>query len=600
MTSVHYSVSLEEAHAHLFNVTCQINGGGPKKFIISLPAWIPGSYLIRDFAKNIVRIKAYSKDVEIKLKKIDKDSWSVENSGGPLTIYYQIYARDQSVRTAYLDQFRGFFNGTSLFLKIHGLESGKHLVQINRPSWANSKNKFRVATSMDVNKIDSLGFGTYEDLSYASLIDHPFEIGDFNRATFNVNGVCHEVVITGNSRADLKRICNDLKLIVKTQIKFWGELPVNRYTFLINAVSDGYGGLEHSHSTALICSKKDLPVHGNSAITDDYIRFLGLCSHEYFHLWNIKRIKPAALSPYDLTQENYTELLWAFEGITSYYDDLMLFRAGLINTNQYLNLVARTLTVVQKSVGRTKQTLADSSYYAWTKFYKQDESAINSIVSYYSKGSLAALCLDLHLRSKTNGRISLDNVMTTLWNQYGRNQYGVPENGIEQVASQVSGLNLNAFFDRVIRSTKNLPVKTLLKQFGINLNFYAATDSPNKATVSSNAPQNQRDRIKHDLGLTYLKTSKGFKVKQVIESRAAQKAGIAPDDLIIAINRRQIDLNDPQKLIDMEKTGGVIPIHIFRDDVLYTLDFQLIPASKDTAYLSFEPSVKNEIQKWLD
>ncbi|MBT6184185.1 MAG: peptidase M61, partial [Betaproteobacteria bacterium] len=263
MTSVHYSVSLEEAHAHLFNVTCQINGGGPKKFIISLPAWIPGSYLIRDFAKNIVRIKAYSKDVEIKLKKIDKDSWSVENSGGPLTIYYQIYARDQSVRTAYLDQFRGFFNGTSLFLKIHGLESGKHLVQINRPSWANSKNKFRVATSMDVNKIDSLGFGTYEDLSYASLIDHPFEIGDFNRATFNVNGVRHEVVITGNSRADLKRICNDLKLIVKTQIKFWGELPVNRYTFLINAVSDGYGGLEHSHSTALICSKKDLPVHGN-------------------------------------------------------------------------------------------------------------------------------------------------------------------------------------------------------------------------------------------------------------------------------------------------------------------------------------------------
>ena len=166
MTSVHYSVSLEEAHAHLFNVTCQINGGGPKKIIISLPAWIPGSYLIRDFAKNIVRIKAYSKDVEIKLKKIDKDSWSVENSGGPLTIYYQIYARDQSVRTAYLDQFRGFFNGTSLFLKIHGLESGKHLVQINRPSWANSKNNFRVATSMDVNKIDSLGFGTYEDLSY--------------------------------------------------------------------------------------------------------------------------------------------------------------------------------------------------------------------------------------------------------------------------------------------------------------------------------------------------------------------------------------------------------------------------------------------------
>ncbi len=600
MTSVHYSVSLEEAHAHLFNVTCQINEVGSQQLIISLPAWIPGSYLIRDFAKNIVRINAYSRDVEIKLKKIDKDSWSVENSGSPVTIYYQIYARDQSVRTAYLDQFRGFFNGTSLFLKVHGLESEKHLVHVNRPSWINSKNKVRVATSMGVKKIDSLGFGTYEDSTYASLIDHPFEISDFKRATFNVNGVCHEVVITGNSRADLSRICNDLKLIVKTQIKFWGELPVDRYTFLVNAVSDGYGGLEHSHSTALICSKKDLPVHGISTTTDDYIKFLGLCSHEYFHLWNIKRIKPAALSPYDLTQENYTELLWAFEGITSYYDDLMLFRAGLISTNQYLNLVAGTLTLVQKSVGRTKQTLADSSFYAWTKFYKQDESAINSIVSYYSKGSLAALCLDLHLRSKTDGRTSLDNVMRTIWNQYGRKQIGVQENGIEQVASQVSGLNLNAFFNRVIRSTKNLPVKTLLKQFGINLNFYAATNSSNKASVSTNSLENQRDRIKHDLGFTYLNTSEGLKVKQVIEGRSAQKAGLAPDDLIVAINRRKIDVNDPQKLIDMEKTGVVIPIHIFRDDVLYTLDFRLSPAIKDTAYLSFEPTKKNEIQKWLN
>ena len=553
MSFIQYNVSMDEAYAHLYNITCDVDAHNHDELLISLPAWIPGSYLIRDFAKNIVRIKAFCGDKEIEMQKLDKDSWSLHTNGKPITIYYQVYARDQSVRTAYLDQFRAFFNGTSLFLRIHKLESMDHLVTISKPKWLDRNPNWRVATSMTKSKIDKYGFGDYVSESYDILIDHPFEIGEFTKSTFVVNEVHHDVIIRGCPHANIRKICRDLKLIVETQIQFWGELPVDRYTFLINAVSDGYGGLEHSHSTALICSKSDLPVEADQHIDDNYLRFLGLCSHEYFHSWNVKRLKPETFSPYDLTRENYTELLWAFEGITSYYDDLMLCRAGLIDAHRYLNLLAKTITTVKKSRGHAKQTLAESSYYAWTKFYKQDESAINTIVSYYSKGSLAALSLDLHLRTKTNGRISLDTVMRALWKQYGKTGIGVPEDGIETVASKISGLNLKSFFDRAIRSTKQLPLKKLLSHADITLSFTAPNNSSDGGGVINKSTTKDFTKIKHDLGFTYVDTPKGLRVKQVFDDGAARHSGLAPEDMIVAFNRKSTSKNNIQAIVDLEK-----------------------------------------------
>jgi predicted metalloprotease with PDZ domain len=411
--------------------------------------------------------------------------------------------------------------------------------------------------------------------------------------------VRHEVVVVGCPHANIRKICNDLKLIVKTQIKFWGELPVDRYTFLINAVSDGYGGLEHSHSTALICSKLDLPTGTDENIDDNYLRFLGLCSHEYFHLWNVKRLKPEKFSPYDLTKENYTELLWAFEGITSYYDDLMLCRAGLIDANRYLNLLAKTITSVKKTRGHSKQTLAESSYYAWTKFYKQDESAINTIVSYYTKGSLAALSLDLHLRKKTKGRTSLDTVMRALWKKYGRTGIGIPEDGIEAVAAEVSGLNLKIFFDQTIRSTQQLPLKKLLSHAGIELHFTAPQNALDSGGVI-NEPTNANVRkIKHDLGFTYTDTPSGLRVKQVFDNSAAQRSGLAPQDMIVAFNRTRPSKNNVQRIVDLEKKNTSIPIHIFRDDVLHKLQFKIEPAQRDTAYLHSYSSENSIFSAWL-
>ena len=599
MHLVHYNVSMEEAHAHVFNVTCQINTPSPEEQIISLPAWIPGSYLIRDFAKNIIRIKVFCAELEIPIKKIDKDSWSIRTTGGPITIFYQIYARDRSVRTAYLDQFRGFINGTSLFLRIHGLEQEPHEVRIIKPSWLSSKEKWLVSTAMMPNKIDRDGFGQYVNESYDVLIDHPFEIGECIKSSFSVRNVRHNVVITGNPRANIRRICRDLKLIVETQVNFWGEIPVDRYTFLVNAVSDDYGGLEHSHSTALICSKTDLPADSSSVIDDGYLKFLGLCSHEYFHLWNVKRLKPAAFLPYDLTKENHTELLWAFEGITSYYDDLMLCRAGLISERRYLSLLAKTITTVEKTNGRLKQTLGESSFYAWTKFYKQDENATNSIVSYYSKGSLAALCLDLHLRKKTDGQTSLDTVMRALWNTYGKKNTGVPENGIETLTEFVSGLDLRDFFDHIIRSTRELPIKLLLKSVGVHLTFTAPSGLFDSGDAGNSLLDKNQQAIKHDLGFTHSNTADGLRIKQVFDNRAAQCAGIAPGDVVMAINRQKPLSNNIQRIIDLEKKNTVIPIHVFRDDVLHTLQFPILPAPKNIAYLYLAPSKNMLIHSWL-
>jgi predicted metalloprotease with PDZ domain len=590
---------MEEAFSHLFNITCHVNVRGHEKLVVSLPSWIPGSYLIRDFAKNIVQIKAFCGGKELQMQKLDKDSWSVQTSGKPITVYYQIYARDLSVRTAFLDQFRAFFNGTSLFIRIHGLESKKHVVSISKPEWLDENKNWKVATSMPQSHLDQFGFGDYTSASYDALIDHPFEISEFLQSSFRVQGVRHDVVVVGCPHANIRKICNDLKLIVKTQIKFWGELPVDRYTFLINAVSDGYGGLEHSHSTALICSKLDLPTGTDENIDDNYLRFLGLCSHEYFHLWNVKRLKPEKFSPYDLTKENYTELLWAFEGITSYYDDLMLCRAGLIDANRYLNLLAKTITSVKKTRGHSKQTLAESSYYAWTKFYKQDESAINTIVSYYTKGSLAALSLDLHLRKKTKGRTSLDTVMRALWKKYGRTGIGIPEDGIEAVAAEVSGLNLKIFFDQTIRSTQQLPLKKLLSHAGIELHFTAPQNALDSGGVITEPTNANVQKIKHDLGFTYTDTPSGLRVKQVFDNSAAQRSGLAPQDMIVAFNRTRPSKNNVQRIVDLEKKNTSIPIHIFRDDVLHTLQFKIEPAQRDTAYLHSYSSENSIFSAWL-
>jgi predicted metalloprotease with PDZ domain len=252
---------------------------------------------------------------------------------------------------------------------------------------------------------------------------------------------------------------------------------MDRYVFLTMAVGDGYGGLEHRASTALICARADLPTTAapkTAEPSEGYLKFLGLCSHEYFHTWNVKRIKPAVFAPYDLQVENYTPLLWLFEGFTSYYDDLMLVRSGIISEATYFKLLGKTVGSVLRGSGRTKQSVADSSFDAWSKYYRQDENAPNAIISYYTKGSLVGLAFDLTIRAKTGGARSLDDVMLALWERYGRDFYaggarGVTEQEVEALFDEVSGLRLKSIFERYVRGTDDIPLAKLYAPFGVKV-----------------------------------------------------------------------------------------------------------------------------------
>ena len=366
----------------------------------SLPTWIPGSYLIREFAKHVVRIRAQSGRKVLRMVKLDKNAWQVEPFDAPVTVTMEIYAWDLSVRGAHLDTTHAFFNGPAVFLQVEGREDEPVEVEILAPKGAKYRN-WRIATAMKRKGAKPYSFGTYEAANYDELIDHPVEIGTFTLATFKACGVQHDIAISGRHRADMRRLARDLKILCETQIRFFGEpAPMDRYVFLVTTVGDGYGGLEHRASTALLCARNDLPSVGLDKPSSGYRTFLGLASHEYFHTWNIKRIKPAAFTPYNLARENYTTLLWAFEGFTSYYDDLLLVRSGLLSRNTYLDTLGRNVTSLLRTGGRKKQTVAESSFDAWIKYYRTDENTPNAGVSYYGKGSLIGLSLDLLIRNQ--------------------------------------------------------------------------------------------------------------------------------------------------------------------------------------------------------
>ena len=415
---IRYSIRPSNPYAHLYSVTLEIANPAPDVQLLRMPAWIPGSYMIREFAKNVVEIHAQDTEGKaLEITKKDKSTWMLTTAGSTgVRITYSVYAWDLSVRSAHLDQTHAYFNGTSVFLEVVGQHESPCEVEILNADIPEATH-WKVATTLAEAGAERYGFGKYSANNYDDLIDHPVEIADFTIGHFTACGVPHELVLSGKHYADVARICDDLKKICEHHIQFYGEpAPMERYLFITWVVGNGYGGLEHRSSTSLICKRDDLPsVNSSEQVSEDYQNFLGLCSHEYFHTWNVKRIKPSVYIPYDLSQETHSELLWAFEGITSYYDDLGVLRSGLISTEQYLKTLARTYTRVHRAEGRFKQSVVASSFDTWTKFYKQDENAVNAIVNYYTKGALSILAIDLKIRSLTQHKKSFNKLKNPLY-----------------------------------------------------------------------------------------------------------------------------------------------------------------------------------------
>ncbi len=596
-----YRIRPFHTEAHLFEVELSVREPDPDGQRFTLPAWIPGSYMIREFARHIVRIEARCGRRPIAVQKLDKQTWRAEPCAATLVVRYQVYAFDLSVRGAHLDASHGFFNGCSVFLRVEGQAERPCRVKIDAPRGA-AYRRWRIATAMPPAGGRTGGFGAYSAADYDELIDHPVEMGEFSRVSFRAHGVLHEVAITGRHDADLGRIARDLKQLAEHHIDFFGRpAPMRRYVFLVTALGEGYGGLEHRASTALLCSRHDLPlVDGSQAQEERYRTFLGLASHEYFHTWNVKRIKPAAFSPYDLSKENYTRLLWAFEGITSYYDDLALVRLGMMSREQYLKGVARTMTAVQRGSGRLKQSLAESSFDAWIKFYRQDENAPNAIVSYYAKGALVALALDLTVRKASGGRRSLDDVMRALWREYGRNGRGVAEDEVERLAERVTGVRLRRFFDRAVRGTEDLPWEPLLRSFGIRLSVSAAQSQSDRG--GAKPPDDAPERAA--LGARVDAAGAELKLTQVFDDGAAQAAGLSAGDTLIALDGLRLTPSNWEQVLGRYRPGAVVRASAFRRDELIERRMRLRAAPRDTCYLWLDDRAgrveRQRLDAWLN
>lgn len=564
---LHYQIEFDDYRQHLLHVTVRFLAAPNQE--LWLPTWIPGSYLIREFAKHIESVKASDEAGRLlSIKKLEKNRWRLFNTDFELiTVEYDVYAYDLSVRGAYVDQSRLYVNPACVCLAIEGQEQAPCEVELFLP---HELKHFQLATGL-ASKSLVKGRYTLKAENYDQLIDSPFELADQTRFQFEANGIPHEFVISGKHATNVARLKSDIEKICQTEIDLFGSAPFQNYTFMTMATENSYGGLEHCNSTSLITPRDDLP-QANEAQepSKDYQRFLGLCSHEYFHSWLVKFIRPENFANYDLHQEGYTTLLWVFEGFTSYYDDLILLRSGVISQQSYLDLLKAQIDRYLQNPGRFIQTVSESSFDAWIKYYRQDENSNNAGTSYYNKGALVALCLDLGLRLRGS---SLDALMRRLY-ENTQNGIQVSEQTIFDLCHELTGDQWTEQINHLINTTDELPLDQLLPEFGVTYTL------SNEKTLPS--------------GLKVTEKPEGLLIQQVRRDSTAAQAGLSANDVIIAID----GLKASEKLLNKyAKQEGQCVIHAFRRDELMQFEVQVKAYSLTAVELKVEDQLK--LNRWL-
>ncbi|MDV7705940.1 M61 family metallopeptidase [Acinetobacter pittii] len=564
---LHYQIEFDDYKQHLVHVTIRFLANPNQE--LWLPTWIPGSYLIREFSKHIESVKAYDEAGRLlDIKKTSKNRWRLFNTDHELmTIEYDVYAYDLSVRGAYVDHTRLYINPACVCLALEGQEQSACEVEVFLPD---ELKHFQLATGLASKSLVKGRFTLKAD-HYDQLIDSPFELADQTRFSFETNGIGHEFVISGSHNTNIDRLKADIERICAAEINMFGSAPFKNYTFMTMATGNSYGGLEHCNSTSLITPRDDLPKSNEpTEPSKDYQRFLGLCSHEYFHSWLVKFIRPENFANYNLHQEGYTSLLWIFEGFTSYYDDLILLRSGVISQKSYLDLLKAQIDRYLQNPGRFIQTVAESSFDAWIKFYRQDENSNNAGTSYYNKGSLVALCLDLGLRLRGS---SLDALMRRLY-ENTQNGMQVNERTIFDLCKELTGDNWIEQINHLINTTDELPLDQLFPEFGLSYRVKTDKSLP--------------------LGLKLVDKPEGVLVQSARRDSAAAKAGISANDVIIAID----GLKATTKLVEKyAKQGGTYTVFAFRRDELLSFEVECSTSDLTEVELVIEDQAKTE--KWL-
>ncbi|WP_213994877.1 PDZ domain-containing protein [Arsukibacterium sp.] len=578
MNHVSYQLKIQDISSHRIEVTLTFM---PELNVhkLSMPAWIPGSYMIRDFAKHLLTISAFDTTGPLSLEQLDKQSWQLTCRQQPVTVIYQIYAYDLSVRAAYIDDEVAILNPAALCLGVSNLTSLPQHVVLPKPELPVAAN-WRVATALTpVNGTLTLGFGTYQAADYAELIDSPLLAGIFNLQQFNVNGVPHYLLVTGNNLADLPRFAADLQQICQQQLAVFGCLPadLNQYWFLLWVTEQGYGGLEHKFSTLLLCNRYDLPAPTSQQPDDNYQQLLALCSHEYFHTWWVKRLMPAEFKPYQLATEQYSRQLWLYEGITSYFDDLALVQSGLVSPERYLATLEKLISRVNRSPANNLQSLADSSFTAWTKFYKQDENAINTVVSYYAKGALLAFCLEGALREQGSSLQQLCHYMYQHYLETGTDEHSLFES--------LTALGFTSLADSAldwVNQSIALPIQHAALRLGLELTFRPASDhndlgGAGKQKNDINCPAYLAAGVKVQQGL--------LTITQVIEGGAAHQAGVMVGDQLLALAGWKLTEQSLPQLLQRLVSGSEQPLTIYRKDRLLALTLPIRPGPSTIASL---------------
>lgn len=573
MAGPRYRIELADPAAHRYRVTLTLPSPAAEQEF-SLPVWIPGSYMVREFSKHLSGLRAHQGSRELAIEQLDKASWRVRCSGQPrakaLSLSYDVYAFDASVRTAWLDSQRAFFNASSLCLRAHGREAQTHRIEL-----AAVPDGWQIATEMRERG------GGYEAADYDELLDHPFEIGPHWQGEFKAAGVPHRIVVAGAWPSfDGERLLADVQRICQAQIGFWSEdnaAPFERYSFLLWAVDEGHGGLEHRASTALICARRELPTAAESAApSDNYARLLGLFSHEYFHAWNVKRLRPAEFARFDYQRENYTQLLWFFEGFTSYYDELMLCRAGLVDAPRYLKLLAASVNSVLAAPGWRVQPLASASFEAWTKYYRPDENSPNATSNYYAQGALVALCLDLSLRARG---ASLDALMANLWSSSAGGP--VSQADILGATRSLGGEEIEAQLKTWVHGTGELPLRELLDAAGV------AWRDEGRQTVAQRLGLRARESA-----LT------GITVTHVLSGGAAEAGGLSARDEVLACNGWRLRrLDDVPALLPAGTAAARLLVS--RDQKLVEIEVTLTAVQPASIALSLTDGAHAARRRWL-
>lgn len=568
---IHYQVAMSQPQTHLLEVRLDLRDFPRSVLDLKFPVWTPGSYLVREYARHLQDFTVVAGDIPLNWRKIAKNHWQVDTQGqSHITVTYRIFANELSVRTNHLDQTHGYFNGAATFFRIVGLEGESIDLTVIPPT-----PEWRVTTALPLVPGST---NTYRAIDFDTLVDSPVEVGTHPVYQFEVLGKPHELAIWGQGNYDVQRIITDIQSVITTEAEMFGGLPYERYVFLLHLFAQAYGGLEHKDCCSLIYQRFGFRDR------EKYEKFMQLVAHEFFHLWNVKRIRPQALEVFDYDNENYTPSLWFCEGTTSFYDLLIPLRAGIYDVRTFFNNWSKEITRYLKTPGRNVQPLAESSFDAWVKLYRSDSNSINSQMSYYLKGEMVSLLLDLLIRDRHHNSRSLDDVMVHMWEQFGKDEIGYTPEQLQQVIENVAEVDLSAFFNQYIQGLEELPFNTYLEPFGLRL-FADISNEPYTGIRSGN--ENGREIV-----------------KAVEAGSPANLVGIDPNDEILAIDGIKLKAGGLNERLKDYQVGDEITITLFHQDELRNYQLKLGNPTVHKYYIAAienpTPSQQEKFYRWLD